>query len=80
VSWWNVLAAPIAALLALTFGRRVWFWSLFAILFGFWSMIILLLPYKDPRIPKFPNWLLASWSNWQIARIMRPIRDPSDLL
>jgi len=73
------LAAPIAALLALAYGRRIWFWSCVAILFGFWSLLIVLLPRKEVKIPTFPNWLLVSYSNWQIARIMRPIRDPSDL-
>lgn len=80
MSWWNLLAVPIAGILALAYGRRIFFWCLVAFFFGFWSLVIVLLPHKDPRVPKFPNWLLVSYSNWQIARIMRPIRDPSDLL
>ena len=80
MSWWNLLSAPIACLLALAYGRRIWFWTLFALCFGFWSLLIILLPRKELRIPTLPSWLLVFWGNRQIARIMRPIRNPSDLI
>jgi hypothetical protein len=80
MNWWNLLAAPIACLLALAYGRRIWFWTLFALCFGFWSLLIILLPRKELRIPTLPSWLLVFWGNRQIARIMRPIRNPSDLI
>jgi hypothetical protein len=79
VSWWNLLAVPIAGILALAYGRRVFFWCLVAFFFGFWSLLIVLLPRKELKVPTLPNWLLVLWGNRQIARIMRPIRDPSDL-
>ena len=40
MSWWNLLAAPIAGVLALAYGRRLSFWILFALCFGFWSLLI----------------------------------------
>jgi hypothetical protein len=80
MSWWNLLAAPIAGVLALAYGRRLSFWILFALCFGFWSLLIILLSRKELRIPTLPSWLLVFWGNRQIARIMRPIRDPSDLI
>ena len=80
MSWWNLLAAPIAGVLALAYGRRLSFWIIFALCFGFWSLLIIFLPRKDLRIPTLPSWLLVFWGNRQIARIMRPIRDPSDLI
>jgi hypothetical protein len=79
MSWWNVVIAPVAGLLALAYGRRIWFWFAFGFFFGLWSLLIVLLPKKELKIPTLPNWLLVFWGNQQIARIMRPIRDPSDL-
>ncbi len=80
MSWWNLLAVPIAGVLALAYGRRIFFWCLVAFFFGFWSLLIVLLPRKELRVPTLPTWLLVFWGNRQIARIMRPIRDPSDLI
>ena len=79
MSWWNVVIAPVAGLLALAYGRRIWFWFAFGFFFGLGSLLIVLLPKKELKIPTLPNWLLVFWGNQQIARIMRPIRDPSDL-
>ena len=80
MSWWNLLIAPVAGVLALAYGRRIWFWFAFGFFFGLWSFLIVLLPRKELRVPTLPTWLLVFWGNRQIARIMRPIRDPSDLI
>jgi len=80
VSWWNLAIAPVSGILALAYGRRIWFWFAFGFFFGLWSFLIVLLPKKELKIPTLPNWLLVLWGNRQIARIMRPIRDPSDLI
>ena len=79
MSWWNLLIAPVAGILALAYGRRIWFWFAFGFFFGLWSFLIVLLPKKELKIPTLPNWLLVCRGTQKIARIMRPIRDPSDL-
>ena len=79
MSWWNLAIAPVSGILALAYGRRIWFWFAFGFFFGLWSFLIVLLPKKELKIPTLPNWLLVLWGNRQIARIMHPIRDPSDL-
>ena len=80
MSWWNLLIAPVAGILALAYGRRIWFWFAFALFFGFWSFIILLLPRKELRIPVLPNRFLVSWGNRIIAKEMRSIHNPSDII
>lgn len=79
MSWWNLLIAPVAGVLALAYGRRIWFWTFIALCFGFWFLLIILLPRKELKVPTLPTWLLVFWGNRQIARTMRLIRDPSDL-
>jgi len=80
MSWWNLAIAPVTGLLALAYGRRIWFWFSFGLFFGLWSLLIVLLPKKEMRVPTFPDWLLVYWGNRVIAKEMRSIRDPSDLL
>jgi hypothetical protein len=80
MSWWNLAIAPVAGILALGYGRRIWFWFAFGLFFGFWSFIILLLPRKELRLPVLPDRFLAYWGNRIIAKEMRSIRNPSDLL
>jgi hypothetical protein len=80
MSWWNLAIAPVAALLALAYGRRIWFWFAFGLFFGLWSFLIVLLPRKELRVPTLPGWFLVYWGNRVIAKEMRSIRDPSDLL
>lgn len=80
MSWWNVPIGIVAGLLALAYGRRIWFWSAFGFAFGLWSFLIVLLPKKELRVPTLPDWFLVSWGNRAIAKEMRSIRDPSDLL
>jgi hypothetical protein len=80
MSWWNLLIAPITGILALAYGRRILFWFAMGFFFGLWSFLIVLLPKKELRLPVLPDWFLAYWGNRIIAKEMRSIRDPSDLL
>jgi hypothetical protein len=80
MSWWNLLVAPITGILALAYGRRIWFWFAFGLFFGLWSFLIVLLPRKEFRLPVIPERFLVYWGNRVIAKEMRSIRDPSDLL
>jgi hypothetical protein len=50
MSWWNVLATPILALMAIGSGRRIILWSVAGIIFGFWAVLLLaFLPRKPLR-------------------------------
>jgi hypothetical protein len=80
MSWWNLLIAPITGILALAYGRRIWFWFAFGLFFGLWSFLIVLLPRKEFRLPVIPERFLVYCGNRVIAKEMRSIRDPSDLL
>jgi hypothetical protein len=80
MSWWNLLIAPVTGILALAYGRRIWFWFAMGFFFGLWSFLIVLLPKKELRLPVLPDWFLAYWGNRIIAKEMQSIRDPSDLL
>jgi uncharacterized protein (DUF58 family) len=48
MSWVNVLAVLLIALMAIGSGRRVIFWSLCAIFFGFWAVLLLAFLPKKP--------------------------------
>jgi len=80
MNWWHLISAFLAGILALAYGRRIWFWFTFGLFFGFWSLLIVLLPRKELRVPTLPDWFLVYWGNRIIAKEMRSIRDPSDLL
>ena len=80
MNWWHLISAPLAGILALAYGRRIWFWFAFGLFFGFWSLLIVLLPRKELRVPILPDRFLVFWGNRVIAKEMRSIRDPSDLL
>ena len=81
MSWWSVLAVPMVASLALIKGRSLLFWSLAAFLFTFWPLLILVfLPFKEIRLPQLPEPVLRFWGNRIIAKEMRKIETPSDLM
>jgi len=58
MSWWNALATPIIALMAIGSGRRILVWSLAGMLFGFWAVFLLaFLPRKPLRPIHLPAYL-----------------------
>ena len=81
MSWWSVLAVPVAASMALIKGRSLLFWSLMAACFAFWPLLVLaFLPFKEIRLPQLPEPVLRFWGNRIIAKEMRKIETPSDLM
>lgn len=58
MSWLNVLATPIIALMAIGSGRRIILWSLAGIIFGLWAVLVLaFLPRKPLRPLHLPAYL-----------------------
>jgi ATP/ADP translocase len=81
MSWWNVLAVPIVALVAMAFGRKHIFWSICAFFFGFWVLIpLFLLPKKAKAEPEIPKIFIAFAVNRYIKKELKGIKYPSDIL
>ena len=81
MSWWSVLAVPVVGFVALVKGRGLFFWSVMAACFTFWPLLVLaFLPFKEIRLPELPEPVLRFWGNRIIARQMRKITTPSDLM
>lgn len=58
MSWLNVIATPIIALMAIGSGRRILVWSLAGIIFGLWAVLVLaFLPRKPLREIHLPAYL-----------------------
>ena len=56
MSWLNVLATPIIAVMAIGSGRRIIFWSVAAFCLGFWAVLVLaFLPKKALRPLHLPK-------------------------
>lgn len=55
MSWWNVLATPMIALMAIGSGRRIIVWSFAGVIFGFWAVFLLAFmprkPLRDLHLP-----------------------------
>jgi ATP/ADP translocase len=81
MSWLNVLAVPIVALIAMGHGRKFIFWSICAFFFGFWVLIpLLLLPKREKAEPEIPKIFIALAINQHIKKEMKGIKYPSDIL
>jgi ATP/ADP translocase len=81
MSWLNVLAVPIVALIAMGHGRKFIFWSICAFFFGFWVLIpLLLLPKREKVEPEIPKIFIALAINQHIKKEMKGIKYPSDIL
>ena len=81
MGWWSVLAVPAVAFVALVKGRGLFVWSVMAFFFAFWPLLVLVfLPFKEIRLPQLPQPVLRLWGNRIIAKEMRKIETPSDLM
>jgi ATP/ADP translocase len=81
MSWLNVLAVPIVALIAMGHGRKFIFWSICAFFFGFWVLIpLLLLPKREKAEPEIPKIFIALAINQHIKKEMKGIKYSSDIL
>ena len=81
MGWWSVLAVPVVAFVALVKGRSLFAWSVMAFFLAFWPLLILVfLPFKEIRLPQLPEPVLRFWGNRIIAKEMRKIETPSDLM
>lgn len=80
MSWINVLAVPIVALVAIGHGRRFGFWSILAFFFGFWVLIpLLLLPKRHKAEVEIPKIFIALAINRYIKKELKGIKYPSDI-
>ena len=81
MSWLNVLAVPIVALIAMGHGRKFIFWSICAFFFGFWVLIpLVLLPKREKAEPEIPKIFIALAINHHIKKELKGIKYPSDIL
>ena len=81
MSWWSVLAVPVVGFVALVKGRGLFFWSVMAACFTFWPLLVLaFLPFKEIKPLQLPEPVLRFWGNRIIAKEMRKIETPSDLM
>jgi len=81
MSWLNVLAVPVVALIAMSFGRKHIFWSICAFFFGFWVLIpLFLLPKKAKSEPQIPKIFIALAFNRYIKKELKGIKYPSDIV
>ena len=80
MSWMNVLAVPIVALIAMGRGRRFAMWSISAFFFGFWVLIpLLLLPKRSKAEVEVPKIFIALAINHHIKKELKGIKYPSDI-
>ena len=81
MSWWNLLAVPIVALIAMGRGRKHIFWSICSFFFGFWVLIpLLLLPKRSKAEPEIPKIFIALAINHHIKKELKGIKYPSDII
>lgn len=77
MSWWNVIFAPLAVIIAFGKGRSMILWGIITAFCGFWSLLVVaLLPQREIRLPEsIKNLLLNRW----IRQEMKGINSPADL-
>ena len=81
MSWLNVIAVPIVALVSMAFGRKHIFWSICAFFFGFWVLIpLFLLPKKAKAERQIPKIFIALAFNRYIKKELKGIKYPSDIV
>jgi ATP/ADP translocase len=81
MSWWNLLAVPLVALIAMGRGRKHIFWSICSFFFGFWVLIpLLLLPKRSKAEPEIPKIFIALAINHHIKKELKGIKYPSDII